>query len=86
MKKMLALSLISIGLFAQGCSKSNEQRLFDSCVTVGMIEQMAGMEESDRTSVKVGVHKGCELVTKECNKQPEGEWCVAFKQKFNSEQ
>ena len=51
-----------------------------------MIEQMAGMEESDRTSVRVGVHKGCELVTKECNKQPEGEWCIAFKQKFNSKQ
>ena len=86
MKKMLALSLISIGLLAQGCSKSDEKNLFKNCVKVGLIEQMEAMEESDRASVEMGVHKGCELVTDECEKQPEGEWCSAFKQKFNTGQ
>lgn len=47
-----------------------------------MIEQMEGMSESDRPSVKRGVRQGCKIVTKECTDNPDRELCKAFKLKF----
>lgn len=68
--------------FLCACSDSKNDALYKGCMELGMIEQMKGMNESDRPSVKHGVEQGCKIVTKECTDNPDGEFCKAFKLKF----
>lgn len=86
MKRIVVSSIIALFLLIQGCSSSDSDTLYKNCIKVGMVEQMEGMEESDRKSVEAGVELGCELIVEECEKQPEGEMCKAIQQKFNSTQ
>ncbi len=79
MKKLL---LIFIVMSMCACSSSNSNPLYEGCVEVGMKEQMEGMEESDRVSVRAGVEQGCEVIVQECKKNPAGEMCAAFQKKF----
>jgi hypothetical protein len=78
--KKLTLIFIVVSMYA--CSSSTSNLLFDGCIEAGMKEQMEGMDESDRASVRAGVEKGCEMIVQECNKNPEGEMCAAFQNKF----
>ncbi len=79
---MKKLVLLFIPIFVCACSSSDSDVLYDKCVKTGMKEQMVGMEENDRYSVKVGVEQACKQLLKECKENPNGEWCAAFKSKF----
>ncbi|WP_189398076.1 hypothetical protein [Arenicella chitinivorans] len=80
-KNWLLMVLLCVG----GCSVSGEQALYNNCVDLGTEEQMEGWDESDRPSVKAGVKQGCEMIMKECEKDPDGAMCVAFKEKYGAE-
>ncbi len=71
-------------MLTTACSKSELDVLYSNCLDIGVKEQMVGMEESDRYSVKKGVEMGCEIVKKECTNTPDGEMCSAFRKKFNA--
>jgi hypothetical protein len=62
----------------------NADALYENCVKVGVKEQMKGMEESDRYSVKIGVENGCKILVKECKSAPTGSMCKAVKKKYGS--
>lgn len=79
-RKVITATTMTTFLFA--CSESKIEVLYDGCLEIGMIEQMEGMSESDRPSVKRGVRQGCKIVTKECTDNPDRELCKAFKLKF----
>ena len=76
------VSAISMITFLYACSESKNEALYNGCIEIGMVEQMEGMSESDRPSVKQGVQQGRKIVTKECTDNPDGEMCKAFKLKF----
>ena len=78
-KQIIAISMIT---FLCACSESNNEALYNGCIEIGMKEQMEGMSESDRPSVRHGVQQGCKTVTRECTDNPDGEMCKAFKLKF----
>ena len=80
MKKVIFV--ISMVTFLCACSGENNDALYNGCMEIGIIEQMEGMNESDRPSVKHGVEMGCKTVTKECTDNPDGDMCTAFKLKF----
>jgi len=73
-----------IYVFLVGCSASESDPFYESCLSIGMQEQMQGMDESDRKSVRFGVEKACDMLSEECKENPEGVVCFASKEKFNS--
>ncbi|PVZ69522.1 hypothetical protein [Pelagibaculum spongiae] len=81
MKKFLLISATVLTLSA--CSETKESWV-EGCLNIGMEEQMKGMEESDRFSVKKGVEQGCQMFVQECKKSPDGEMCIAVKKKFGA--
>ena len=82
MRKTLLISTVI--LLISACSETKDP-LLAGCLSIGMEEQMEGMEDSDRYSVQKGVEMGCDMVIKECDKSPNGEMCIAFKKKFEGE-
>lgn len=66
------------------CSAADDQVLYANCVELGTQEQMEGWDESDRPSVKAGVEQGCKMIMQECEKDPDGAMCKAFKDKYGA--
>ena len=82
---MKGILLISTAILLISACSDTKEPLLAGCLSIGMEEQMQGMEESDRYSVQKGVEMGCGMVIKECDKSPDGEMCIAFKKKFGGE-
>ncbi len=80
MKQSLILASILSILTLTGCTEANS--FYGNCVVMGTEEQMEGWDESDRPSVRAGVEMGCKLFVEECQKNPEGETCIAVKKKY----
>lgn len=76
------ITVILMVTFLYACAESKNDDLYNGCIQIGMVEQMEGMNESDRPSVKHGVEQGCKIVTKECTDNPDGKLCKAFKLKL----
>lgn len=81
MKKVLLISATL--LIISACSETKDP-LLEGCLSIGMEEQMEGMEESDRYSVHKGVEQGCQMVVQECKNSPDGQMCIAFKKKYEA--
>lgn len=79
---MKYLFAIATTLFLVSACSDSTSPLLSGCLDIGMKEQMQGMEESDRYSVGKGVEQGCNMVVQECEREPSGEMCIAFKKKF----
>ncbi len=63
-------------------SYSSAGSFYENCIELSMKEQMRGMKEADRPSVKAGVERDCKLLVKECEERPDGQMCKIFKKKF----
>ena len=53
-----------------------------SWIWKGMLEQMKGMQKSDKCSVQIEVKHGCKMLVRECEKSPNWEMCTAIKKMF----
>lgn len=74
---------LSLLILTLGCAPNEGgNALFDRCLTIGMEEQMEGMSESDRKSVRMGVEQGCKMIVEVCDQDPDGEMCANVKNKF----